>query len=112
MVQQSLLLDRSSTLELRSRLLVFHAGIAWQLLGMLDLVTAVTLGVPSSPPPVGILGYGITTQAMNMLPLSDIPTFAVPSLLTLHIISIAQAASRQADVGTQANPARPQVQFG
>jgi hypothetical protein len=79
-----------------SRLLIFHAGFCWQLLGMLDLVTAVTLGLLSSPPPVGILGHGITTEAMNMLPLSDIPTFAVPLLLTLHIISIAQAVSRQA----------------
>ena len=84
-------------------------GIARQLLGMLDLVTAVTLGVLSSPPPVGILGHGISDEHAAA---ENLPTFAVPLLLTLHIISIAQAVSRRAYVGTQANPARPQVQFG
>ena len=61
--------------------------IRWQILGILDLVTAVTLGTtarlidPSGP------GMG----AMTVLPLSLVPTFIVPLLFIVHVISIAQA---------------------
>jgi hypothetical protein len=63
--------------------------ILWQALGMLDLGMAVTLGVlaPRLDP------AGPSTGAMTVLPLSLIPTFAVPLLLILHIICIAQARS-------------------
>ncbi|MGE5204711.1 MAG: hypothetical protein ACM3PW_03785 [Chlamydiota bacterium] len=46
----------------------------------------------SSATPIGILADGITTAPMAGLPLSLIPTFAVPLLALLHIICIAQAA--------------------
>jgi hypothetical protein len=61
--------------------------ISWQILGIIDLVTAVTLGTtarlidPSGP------GMG----AMTVLPLSLVPTFIVPLLFIIHVISIAQA---------------------
>src|SRR6266496_3429760 len=86
--------------------------IAWQLFGMLDLVTAVTLGVLASPPPVGILGHAVTTKAMTVLPLSVIPTFAVPLLLILHIISIAQMVKGQAYASTQSSPAISRALIG
>lgn len=61
--------------------------ILWQVLGILDLVNAVTLGALS--------GYidpkGVGGGAMTVLPLSLIPTFLVPLFLILHLISIAQA---------------------
>jgi hypothetical protein len=79
--------------------------VVWQLLGMLDLVTAVTLGVLASPAPVGVLGHGVTTEPMTLMPLSVIPTFAVPLLLILHIISIAQAIRGRAYAGMQSSPA-------
>jgi hypothetical protein len=61
--------------------------IAWQLLGMLDLVIAISMGAAS-----GMLNPdGISTAPMTVLPLSLIPGFAVPLFLILHIISIAQA---------------------
>jgi hypothetical protein len=61
--------------------------IAWQLLGMADLLTAVTLGTLASV----LDPHGIPTSAMTVLPMSLIPTFAVPLFFILHIISIAQA---------------------
>lgn len=62
--------------------------IAWQLLGVLDLVTAVTLGAT-----VRLMDpHGIATSAMAALPMSLIPTFAVPLFLVLHLICIAQAS--------------------
>jgi len=64
--------------------------ILWQALGIVDLVVAVTMGVLCSPSPIGILAHGITTRAMGQLPMSLIPTFAVPLLVILEIICIAQ----------------------
>ncbi len=75
--------------------------IAWQLFGILDLVVAVSMGVLASPTPVGMFARGITTDVMTTLPLSLIPTFAVPLLMVLHIISIAQAARWQTQRGIE-----------
>jgi hypothetical protein len=61
--------------------------ILWQILGMADLVMAVTLGTLASL----LRPHGIATSPMSVLPLSLIPTFAVPLLLILHVICIAQA---------------------
>jgi hypothetical protein len=59
----------------------------WHLLGMADLLMAVSLGAAAA----FIDPHGIPTSAMTALPLSLIPTFAVPLLMILHIICIAQA---------------------
>ncbi|HWW22410.1 MAG TPA: hypothetical protein VNY78_00850 [Edaphobacter sp.] len=61
--------------------------IVWQLLGTMDLVTAISLGALSR----FIDPQGIPTTPMAVLPLSLIPAFAVPLLLILHGICIAQA---------------------
>jgi len=66
--------------------------IAWNLAGILDLVIAVALGVSASPALAGGLHPAVTTEAVTVLPLSLIPTFAVPLFLILHVIGIAQAA--------------------
>jgi hypothetical protein len=64
-----------------------NSFILWQLLGIADLVTAVSLGTtarllsPHSPSMV----------AMTVLPLSLVPTFLVPLFLIFHVICIAQA---------------------
>ena len=62
----------------------------WNLLGMLDLVVAVSLGGLSS-----VLGYGISgeiaTFPMAQLPLVLIPAFFVPLFVMLHITSLLQA---------------------
>ncbi|HUJ95159.1 MAG TPA: hypothetical protein VLW84_07850 [Terriglobales bacterium] len=64
--------------------------IVWQLLGMTDLVLAISLGALSRFI-VTESASAISTAPMSVLPLSLIPTFGVPLLLILHIISIAQA---------------------
>ena len=61
--------------------------IFWQLLGIADLVNALALGTLSG----FIDPHGISTAAMTVLPMSYIPTFAVPMFLILHIICIAKA---------------------
>jgi hypothetical protein len=61
--------------------------LRWQTLGILDLVVAVSMGgLVSFLAPVGSASF-----PMAVLPLSLIPTFAVPLLLIFHIICIAQA---------------------
>jgi hypothetical protein len=61
--------------------------ILWQVLGIADLVNALALGALA-----GVIDpHGIPTEAMTVLPMSYISTFAVPLFLILHILCIAQA---------------------
>lgn len=61
--------------------------LLWQLLGIFDLVVAVTLGAT-----VRLIDpNAVSTGVMSVLPMSLIPTFAVPLLIVLHVICIAQA---------------------
>jgi len=62
--------------------------VAWNLLGMLDLVMAVTLGILASASPLGVLAGEVTTQVMGTFPLSLIPTFFVPLLFIFHLIAL------------------------
>ena len=57
-------------------------------LGLLDFVGAIGGGVLSGRSPIGILRGDVTTDVMQVLPLSMIPTFAVPFWIVLHIISL------------------------
>jgi len=62
--------------------------ISWNVLGMLDLVMAVSLGILASASPLGVLAGEITTQIMGTFPLSLIPTFFVPLLIIFHLIAL------------------------
>jgi hypothetical protein len=70
-----------------------NSFIAWQLLGITDLITAVSLGTtarllsPLSP----------SMEAMTVLPLSLVPTFLVPLFFIFHVICIAQARAWKTD---------------
>jgi hypothetical protein len=71
--------------------------IVWQLLGITDLVAAVSLGTTARLIDVG----GPTMLPMTILPLSLVPTFLVPLFFIIHVISIAQARKwGAASVGT------------
>jgi hypothetical protein len=66
---------------------------AWNILGTLDLVTAVALGVLSAPgSPLQIFGAAIGSTAMWSLPWSNIPTLLVPFYLITHGIIFARLA--------------------
>jgi hypothetical protein len=68
-----------------------HRGgfIFWQVLGIIDLVTAVGLGTTASL----LSPHSTPMGAMTLLPLSLVPTFLVPLFLIFHVICIAQARS-------------------
>jgi hypothetical protein len=82
----------------------------WNLLGILDLVVAVSLGGLSS-----VLGFGIsdaiTTFPMAQMPLVLIPAFLVPLFLMLHITSLLQAV-RLKETGRVCNWTEPTIQCG
>lgn len=69
--------------------------VTWNLLGILDLVVAISIGAvvtrlfPS-------LGGGITTAPMARLPLVLVPGLFVPAFLILHIVALVQAAAARA----------------
>jgi len=71
----------------------FAAGkrfVTWNLLGILDLAVAVSIGalVPILAPNF----YGtVTTAPMSQLPLILIPAFLVPTFLMLHLTALFQS---------------------
>ncbi|MBO0847335.1 MAG: hypothetical protein J2P22_18195 [Nocardioides sp.] len=62
-------------------------GVVWNLLGLLDLVVAMSLGVLSSPP-LHLSPDGLTTGAVGFLPLALVPAFGVPVAMMLHLASL------------------------
>jgi hypothetical protein len=79
-----------------------RAAVAWNLLGILDLVVAVTLGGLSRS---GLLhGFGVATASLSY-PLVMISVFTVPQSLILHGLSLWQlrrAARRESLTGASA----------
>lgn len=71
------------------------ALLVWNILGTLDLVEAVALGVLSAPgSPLQIFGGAVGSTAMWLLPWSSIPTLLVPFYLVTHGIIFAWLAQR------------------
>ncbi|MEW9570799.1 hypothetical protein ABQJ54_03485 [Rhodanobacter sp. Si-c] len=67
-----------------------RAFVRWNVLGMLDLAMAITLGTLSASPSTGALGE-VTTAPMATLPLLVIPAFLVPLFLMLHTAALMQS---------------------
>jgi hypothetical protein len=65
-------------------------AIGFHLLGMLDLVVAVTIGVLAAPGRLNLLHTVPTTEQLALLPLNLIPTAAVPVVVVLHIVALRQ----------------------
>src|SRR5215470_5738155 len=65
------------------------AAYAWNLLGILDLAIAVTMGALTS---TGRLPVAVANTATTTFPLVMIPAFAVPLSLILHGVSLRQLA--------------------
>ena len=64
--------------------------VLWNILGIVDLVVAVSIGTISSGFLHGIPG-NVTTSAMGEIPLVLIPAYLVPFFLVLHFTALAQA---------------------
>lgn len=74
--------------------------LAWNTWGLLDLVTALVMGVLYSESTLGVLSAGTpTTRAMTTFPVSLIPTFFVPLFLLLHALTFKRIADLARPVG-------------
>lgn len=67
--------------------------VIWNILGIVDFVVAVSMGVLSSGlfHKINELNGNLTASAMNRLPLVLIPAFAVPFFTMLHLTALFQA---------------------
>ena len=77
----------------------YKSFVVWNVLGIVDLVLAVSLGVLASPTPVGILAGDVTTRLMAVFPLSLIPTFLVPLFLIFHLICLGRVRKESPGLG-------------
>lgn len=75
-------------LALRSNKAVRGYFIAWNIFGLVDLVSAVTVGVLYSEGPFGILRTGVSTALMTTFPVNLIPAFFVPLFIMLHVLAL------------------------
>ena len=60
----------------------------WNLLGLADLVIAITTGFLSSPSPVQLLAHDNPNMLISQYPLVMIPVFLVPLAILLHLASL------------------------
>ncbi len=66
--------------------------IAWNVFGLIDMLSAITLGVLYSPAPFAVLRTGLSTELMTTFPISLIPTFLVPLFILMHMLSLARSS--------------------
>ena len=62
--------------------------LLWNVLGITDLMVAVTMGVLTSPSRIQIAAFDRPSGLVSVFPLSLIPVFAVPLSILLHIASL------------------------
>ena len=75
-------------------------ALAWNLLGILDLAVAVSLGVVTTPGPLHLISASPTTALLSVLPLVMVPTFLVPLSLLIHVVSLRHLFSRRSRLGS------------
>jgi hypothetical protein len=75
------------------------AGVAWNVLGIADLVSAVTLGVLTVPGPLHALALDHPNLLVGAYPTAMTPTFVVPLSLILHGLSLRQLRRQPARDG-------------
>lgn len=66
------------------------AGIVWNLLGLADLITAVSMGAMTSPGPIHFFALDHPNYLIATFPTVLIPAFAVPVSFVLHVLSLRQ----------------------
>jgi hypothetical protein len=74
----------------RGHRLAANVSIVWNILGSIDLVAAIFLGITTSNPQLSAVVYHAsnTHPTMTTMPWVLIPAIGVPILLTIHIITL------------------------
>jgi hypothetical protein len=73
--------------------------LRWNLLGVADLVVAVSTGFLTAPSAFQMFAFDRPNELISMFPLVLIPTFLVPLAILLHIISLIQLGRATARAG-------------
>jgi len=71
-----------------------RVAIAWNILGLVDLVVAVTLGAITSPGPFQLIVPDVPSIGAGAYPGVLTPAFVVPSAILLHALSLRQIRRR------------------
>lgn len=71
-----------------------RVAVAWNVLGILDLVVAVSVGFLASPTNFQLLAFETPNVLISHYPLVMIPIFLVPLSLLLHMLSLWQVYRR------------------
>ena len=69
-------------------------GLRWNAFGLLDFVSAISLGAMTSPGPLQLFSFDHPNVLVGTYPTVMIPAFAVPTSIVLHILSIRQLVRR------------------
>jgi hypothetical protein len=64
------------------------AFVAWNVYGLIDLLSAISMGILYSNGPLGVLRGDVSTALMVTFPVNLIPTFFVPLFILLHLLAI------------------------
>jgi hypothetical protein len=86
--------------------IVDRSTVWFNVLGLLDLVVALAIGVMAAPGLARLLVVSPSTEAISLLPLVLIPTTIVPLAVALHVLSLrklrvaAETATVAAPVGS------------
>jgi hypothetical protein len=72
---------------------------AWNLLGIADLVVAVTTGFLTSPSPLQLLALDRPNELISSFPLAMIPVFLVPLSVLLHLASLQKLRQVEREAG-------------
>ena len=64
------------------------AFIAWNVFGLIDLLSAITMGILYSPSAFGVLRTGVSTELMTRFPVNMIPAFFLPLFILLHVLAL------------------------
>jgi len=67
-----------------------HRAIIFNVLGLLDLVVAVGLGMTISPGPTQLFRLMPSGEVLTHFPLVLVPTFLVPLAVMVHVVSLRQ----------------------
>lgn len=63
-------------------------AVAWNVVGIIDLIVAIGTGWLSFPRPVQILPTAVSTEVLALFPMAIVPLFAVPLSLVLHLFCL------------------------
>jgi hypothetical protein len=73
-----------------------NLALAWNVLGLADLVVAVSLGVMTNPGPLLLFATTPTSDVLTAFPMALVPTFLVPLSVGLHVASLRQLLTANA----------------